>query len=100
MSPADNGRQGFSGSAVATVYDVEGLKLRIFSIALGQATQDIARGLFAGLRELDLLGVERIYVEGISDRCENDGCGDVGSSSAAAAVMNRLRKAASEVVSS
>ena len=40
--------------------------------------------MFSALRELDLKGVEVIFVEGI-----RDGEGDV-----AAAVMNRLRKAA------
>ena len=93
--------QCFSGSASATVYNGDGghHKLQVFSIALGRATQEIARGLFAGLRELDLLGVERIYVEGISERGEqgsDDDDNDDGA--AAAAVMNRLRKAASEVV--
>lgn len=53
-------------------------------IALGQQTAVIARGLFSALRELDLRGVATIFVEGI-----NDSEGD-----AAAAVMNRLRKAA------
>lgn len=51
---------------------------------LGPETSDIAHGLFAVLRALDELDVDVIYVEGISDR-EGD---------LAAAVMNRLRKAA------
>ncbi|KAI9812022.1 MAG: hypothetical protein M1827_004914 [Pycnora praestabilis] len=54
-----------------------------WTIALGRKTKDIARGLFSALRELDKMGVDIIYVEGIKDE------GD-----AAAAVMNRLRKAA------
>ncbi|KAI9769179.1 MAG: hypothetical protein M1839_003783 [Geoglossum umbratile] len=58
-------------------------KLAIYSITLGPATSDIARGLFAALRDLDSKGVETIFVEGIADE------GDI-----AAAVMNRLRKAA------
>ena len=56
----------------------------IWSIGLGQSTAGIARGLFSALRELDLIGVDIIFVEAISD---NEG-------DEAAAVMNRLRKAA------
>lgn len=51
---------------------------------LGSETESIAHGLFAALRALDEFDVDVIYVEGISDRD-----GDL-----AAAVMNRLRKAA------
>lgn len=56
----------------------------IWTIGLGFDTADIARGLFSALRELDQKGVDTICVEGIDD---NEG-------DAAAAVMNRLRKAA------
>ena len=56
----------------------------IWTIGLGFDTADIAQGLFSALRELDQRGVSTICVEGI-----NDSEGD-----AAAAVMNRLRKAA------
>ncbi|KAJ5485613.1 Threonylcarbamoyl-AMP synthase [Penicillium diatomitis] len=51
---------------------------------LGSDTQSIAHGLFAALRALDELETDVIYVEGIADAD-----GDL-----AAAVMNRLRKAA------
>lgn len=51
---------------------------------LGSDTVSIAHGLFAVLRALDEFDVDVIYVEGISDED-----GDL-----AAAVMNRLRKAA------
>ncbi|KAJ5103159.1 Threonylcarbamoyl-AMP synthase [Penicillium argentinense] len=51
---------------------------------LGSDTVSIAHGLFAVLRALDEFDVDVIYVEGINDRD-----GDL-----AAAVMNRLRKAA------
>lgn len=51
---------------------------------LGSDTASIAHGLFAVLRALDEFDVDVIYVEGISDKD-----GDL-----AAAVMNRLRKAA------
>lgn len=55
-----------------------------WTIELGHETATIARGLFSALRELDLKGVGTIYVESI----------EVGEGDAAAAVMNRLRKAA------
>ncbi|KAH8814911.1 DHBP synthase RibB-like alpha/beta domain-containing protein [Xylogone sp. PMI_703] len=58
----------------------------ITEIYLGNETKDIARGLFFALRELDRKGVDVIYVEGIEDQ------GDI-----AAAVMNRLRKAATDI---
>ena len=56
----------------------------IWTIGLGQDTAGIARGLFSALRELDRIGVDIIFVEAIGDT-EGD---------MAAAVMNRLRKAA------
>jgi L-threonylcarbamoyladenylate synthase len=56
----------------------------VVEISLGTATRSIAHSLFSALRELDQRGVDVIYVEGIEDE------GDI-----AAAVMNRLRKAAS-----
>ena len=59
-------------------------RLDVWTIALGRDTADIARGLFSALRELDEKGVDVIFVEGIDDS-EGD---------TAAAVMNRLRKAA------
>ncbi|KAF1963383.1 translation factor [Byssothecium circinans] len=59
--------------------------ISIWDIALGASTEDVARGLFSALRELDKKGVEVIFVEGIDDAVGDD---------IAAAVMNRLRKAA------
>ena len=59
-------------------------RVDVWTIALGRDTANIARGLFSALRELDQKGVDLIMVEGIDDR-EGD---------TAAAVMNRLRKAA------
>ena len=56
----------------------------VWNIELGRDTANIARGLFSALRDLDQKGVEVMFVEGI-----NDSEGDT-----AAAVMNRLRKAA------
>ncbi|KAF2773722.1 translation factor [Teratosphaeria nubilosa] len=58
--------------------------ISLFDIDLGADTADIARGIFSALRELDRENVNAILVEGIDD-AEGD---------RAAAVMNRLRKAA------
>jgi L-threonylcarbamoyladenylate synthase len=58
----------------------------VTEISLGSETKDIAHGLFSALRELDQRGVDVIYAEGIDDE------GDI-----AAAVMNRLRKAATVI---
>lgn len=60
------------------------MDFKLLDVALGNDTADIARGVFAALRDLDRQDVDAIFVEGISDEE-----GDV-----AAAVMNRLRKAA------
>lgn len=59
--------------------------LSVWDIGLGTSTEDVARGLFSALRELDKKGVDTILIEGIDDRVGDD---------IAAAVMNRLRKAA------
>ncbi|KAG6010668.1 hypothetical protein E4U21_005166 [Claviceps maximensis] len=58
----------------------------VYDISLGQGTQGIAQGLFSALRELDRRGVDVIFVEGVEDDVD-----------IAAAVMNRLRKAASDI---
>lgn len=58
----------------------------ILDISLGQESKMIAQGLFSAMRELDRRGADIIFVEGIEDRDD-----------IAAAVMNRLRKAASEI---
>ncbi len=56
----------------------------IYSVQLGPTVEEVARGLFGALRELDGKGCDVILVEGIG---ESEG-------ELAAAVMNRLRKAA------
>ena len=56
----------------------------VWSIDLGGDVSTIAQGLFSALRSLDEAGCEIILIEGISDT-EGD---------LAAAIMNRLRKAA------
>ncbi|KAK2750618.1 hypothetical protein FQN57_002689 [Myotisia sp. PD_48] len=58
--------------------------INMYDIDLGKDTPSIARGLFSALRCLDEQNVSVIYVEGVSD-AEGD---------LAAAIMNRLRKAA------
>lgn len=60
-------------------------QIEVWDIDLGAEIDAVARGLFSTLRELDKRGVEIIYVEGIDDKTDDD---------IAAAVMNRLRKAA------
>lgn len=64
--------------------DVRAPFIDIWTIGLGQSTTEIARGLFSAMRELDLIGVEVIFVEAINENGKD----------VAAAVMNRLRKAA------
>ena len=61
-----------------------GRSFTVWDMCIGPDTASVARGLFSALRELDRKDVDAIIVEGI-----NDGEGDI-----AAAVMNRLRKAA------
>ena len=63
--------------------------LKIWTVTLGTDVAQIARGLFSALRELDELGLDVILVESIDDL----------EGGAAAAVMNRLRKAADQVES-
>lgn len=57
---------------------------RVWTVDLGRDSIATARLLFSAMRELDLKGVDVIFVEAIDDRQ-----GDL-----AAAIMNRLRKAA------
>lgn len=64
--------------------NIEGTQIQMYDIALDADTAGIARGIFGSLRELDRQDVDAIVVEGI-----NDDEGDT-----AAAIMNRLRKAA------
>lgn len=64
---------------------IESGHVEVWDIGLGAETEGVARGLFSALRELDKKGVEVIFVEGIDDTTGDD---------IAAAVMNRLRKAA------
>lgn len=59
---------------------------RVLDISLGQDSRTVAQGLFSALRELDRKGADVIFIEGIEDKDD-----------IAAAVMNRLRKAASEI---
>lgn len=68
---------------------------KIYSINIGPSLPAIAHGLFSALRELDLLGVEVIFVESLHDDCgKEEGEGGENDMGEGAAVMNRLRKAA------
>ncbi|KAF2158026.1 translation factor [Myriangium duriaei CBS 260.36] len=62
---------------------------------IGPGTKDVARGLFSALRDLDRRDVDIIFVEGVEEGQDEREEGDI-----AAAVMNRLRKAAEEHVAS
>ncbi|CAJ2501206.1 Uu.00g040590.m01.CDS01 [Anthostomella pinea] len=59
---------------------------KVMDVSIGKDTRSIAQGLFSALRELDRRGADIIFVEGTVDDK------DIG-----AAVMNRLRKAASQI---
>ncbi|KAF2964762.1 hypothetical protein GQX73_g8792 [Xylaria multiplex] len=61
---------------------------KLLDISIGKDSRSIAHGLFSALRELDRRGADIIFVEGTLDD------EDIG-----AAVMNRLRKAASQIKS-
>ncbi|KAG5948671.1 hypothetical protein E4U53_006200 [Claviceps sorghi] len=93
LSAADDPDDGSGGDArayelcVGQLTDHEGgIVGEVFDIGLGSDVQGIAQGLFAALRELDGRGVDVIFVEGVEDDVD-----------IAAAVMNRLRKAASDI---
>lgn len=79
LEPNGNGNNDDSSASKPTTTDV-------WSIGLGPDIAEVARGLFSALRDLDLKGVSVIFVESVGD---DDGQGET-----AAAVMNRLRKAA------
>jgi L-threonylcarbamoyladenylate synthase len=70
--------------AEEVVLEDAGKRFTVWDMCIGPDTASVARGLFSALRELDRKDVDAIIVEGI-----NDEEGDI-----AAAVMNRLRKAA------
>lgn len=74
---------------------------KIYSINIGPSLASIAHGLFSALRELDLLGVEVIFVESLDDfrgieveKSKEKEEEDEGKGGKGAAIMNRLRKAA------
>lgn len=78
-----------ANGAAALGYEIHTLEvdgLRVLDIGLGRDTKSVAQGLFSALRELDRRGADVIFVEGVEDRDDIAG-----------AVMNRLRKAASEI---
>lgn len=75
------GAVGFIGHTSVAIGDQQ-----LFVIQLGSSADDYARAIYGALRELDQKGARAIVVEGIPE----DGKG--------AAVMDRLRRAASEVI--
>ena len=89
---AANNTTGEPTSCIASTASIASLQgdpgdppVQLWDIVLGADPESIARGLFSALRDLDRKNVDVIFVEGISDS-EGD---------TAAAIMNRLRKAAS-----
>ncbi len=88
-STAETQMKPFNGEArrlnlnIATSSGVT-VNVAVWDLPMGPDINNIARGVFSALRELDRKGVDIILVEGIPDT-EGD---------LAAAVMNRLRKAA------
>ncbi len=77
-------RETHSATSTSIHLSSDNSPVQLWDIDLGSETGSIARGLFAALRDLDSKNVDVIFVEGISDS-EGD---------TAAAIMNRLRKAA------
>lgn len=75
------GAVGFIGHTRVAIDDNQ-----FFVVEVGSSADDYARAIYGALRELDQKGVRVIVVEGISE----DGNG--------AAVMDRMRRAASEVI--
>ena len=75
------GRVGFIGHSQSGLEDP-----RLCAFMLRNDVQDYAGSIYAALRELEEKGAQVIVVEGIDDRSEG------------AAIMDRLRRAASEII--
>ncbi len=93
--PAASSADGHGDDGAVSTYELREGELKrsdgrsatkVLDINLGPDIRSIAQGLFAALRDLDQRGAHVIYVEGIED-----------TEDIAAAVMNRLRKAASDI---
>ena len=78
-----NGNVGFIGHSPAGVDDS-----RLHAINLRNAAEDYAHSIYAAFREVEDRGAQVVVVEGIDDESEG------------AAVMDRLRRAASEIIRS
>lgn len=76
-----NGAVGFIGSSRIDIDDP-----KFYAISLESSAADYARSIYGALRELDRKGARVIVIEGISENREG------------AAVMDRLRRAASEII--
>jgi L-threonylcarbamoyladenylate synthase len=90
-SPAQNGvghcDEEPSNIVARQLLDADGRAVgELLDIDLGKDPRSIAQGLFSALRALDRRGADVIFVDGIDDEID-----------IAAAVMNRLRKAASDI---
>lgn len=92
----ENGAHIHQGSPKTLTHSVLNLKegsdelLTLWLLKLGPDIEDVARGLFSALRAFDDQNVDLIFVE----------CVDEHQDDTAAAVMNRLRKAAESEVGS
>jgi L-threonylcarbamoyladenylate synthase len=76
-----NGKVGFIGHSPACVDDP-----RLHAVILRNDPEDYAHSIYAALRELEDQGAQLVVVQGIRDKGEG------------AAVMDRLRRAASEII--
>ena len=76
-----NGKVGFIGHSPACVDDP-----RLHAVILRNDPEDYAHSIYAALRELEDQGAQLVVVQGIHDKGEG------------AAVMDRLRRAASEII--
>ncbi len=76
-----NGAVGFIGSSRIDIDDP-----KFYAISLENSATDYARSIYCALRELDRKGAHVIVIEGIKEDREG------------AAVMDRLRRAASEII--
>ena len=84
QDPADLPCSDLEISHFHVAADAETSPNQIYSVSLGRDVEGVARGLFSALRVLDGIGCHVILIEGIAD----------SEGELAAAVMNRLRKAA------
>ena len=96
LESKENGAHTHQGSSESLLHSTLNLKdgsdepLNMWLLKIGPDIEDVARGLFSALRAFDSQNVDLIFVE----------CVDEHQDDTAAAVMNRLRKAAESEVGS